>query len=404
MFLRRLREANPGLVTAAVRLHQEQAVRANTYLLDLDALRSNAEAEVAEAARHGLSLYVMAKQFGRNPDALRTIAAAGIDSAVCVDLQGMEAVRRAGTRVGHVGHLVQPHRGSEDAVLAARPEVVTVFDAQVAARIGEAAERAGRVQDVLLRVRGPEDVYYFGHAGGFPLANIEQMAGRVEAIAGVRVAGVTNFPCMAADPVTRTVRPTRNFATLTEAAHRLRAAGFAITQVNAPGTTSAGTFAEQARLGATHLEPGNGLHGTTPLHLFDSAQPEIPAIVYVSEVSHLDGDDAYVFAAGYYVDKVLGDYRLTALCGSDPECLQEVEVETADAGAIHYYCRLPDVRPRGVRPGDSVVFCFRPQVFVTRGRTQAVAGIHTGSAAGPAASLDLRGVYDGEARPATGVA
>ncbi|GGO91630.1 alanine racemase [Wenjunlia tyrosinilytica] len=404
MFLRRLRETNPGLAAAAVRLHQEEALLANTYLLDLDALHANASAQVSEAARHGLSLYAMAKQFGRNPDALRTLAEAGIDRAVCVDLQGMEAVLRAGTRVGHVGHLVQPHRGSEDAVLAAEPEVVTLFDERIAARIGAAAVRAGRVQPILLRVRGPEDSYYFGHAGGFPLADIEKSAALVDGIDGLRVAGVTNFPCMAADQATRSVRPTRNFATLVEAADRLRTAGFEITQVNAPGTTSAGTFAEQARYGATHVEPGNGLHGTTPLHRFDPCQPEIPAIVYVSEVSHLDGDHAYVFAAGYYVDKVLGDYRLTALCGSDPDNLNEFEVETADAGAIHYYCRLRDARRRGVRVGDSVVFCFRPQVFVTRGRTQAVAGIHPRNAAGPAARLDLRGVYDGEARPVTGVA
>ncbi|MCP2338324.1 putative amino acid racemase [Actinomadura rupiterrae] len=250
---------------------------------------------------------------------------------------------------------------------------------------------------MLLRVRGPEDTYYFGHAGGFPLASIEDAAKQVDALDGLRVTGVTNFPCMLADASARTVVPTRNFATALEAAARLRAAGFEITQVNAPGTTSAGTFAEQARLGATHVEPGNGLHGTTPLHLFDPSQPEVPAIVYVSEVSHLDGDDAYVFAAGYYVDKVLGDYQLRALVGSSEDSLQVLDVETADPGAIHYYCRIPDARARGVRTGDTVVFCFRPQVFVTRGRTQAVAGIREGA-------LNLHPVHDAEGHPTNGVA
>lgn len=397
MFLRRLRDTNPGLAATAVRLHREGRVRANTYLVDLDAVRANTAAEVAAAREAGLSLYVMSKQFGRNPDALRAIAEEGIGSAVCVDLQDMEAVRRAGVRIGHVGHLVQPHRGTEDAVIAAEPEVVTVFDLEVAGRIGAAAVRAGRVQPVLLRVRGPEDVYYFGHAGGFPLDGVEDAAKAADAIGGLRVTGVTNFPCMLADADAKTVVPTRNFATVVEAAARLRAAGFEITQVNAPGTTSAGTFAEQARLGATHVEPGNGLHGTTPLHVFDASQPEVPAIVHVSEVSHLDGDDAYVFAAGYYVDKVLGDYRLTALVGPSEEGLQELEVETAEPGAIHYYCRIPGARARGVRPGDTVVFCFRPQVFVTRGRTQAVAGVRSGA-------LDLRAVHDAEGRPTDGVA
>jgi hypothetical protein len=53
-----------------------------------------------------------------------------------------------------------------------------------------------------------------------------------------------------------------------EAARRLRASGVGITQVNAPGTTSAGTMGVLAKAGATHAEPGNALHGTTPLHLF----------------------------------------------------------------------------------------------------------------------------------------
>lgn len=394
MFLQRLRDTNPGLAAAALRLHREGLVRANTYLIDLDGTHANASIMAAEAAKHGLSLYVMAKQFGRNPDALRTIAAAGIDSAVCVDVQCMEAVRRSGVRIGHVGHLVQPHRGTEDAVIAATPEVVTAFDVEIAGRLDAAARRAGRVQDVLLRVRGPQDTYYFGHAGGFPLGTIEKAAAEVAALSGLRVRGVTNFPCMLADAATKTVKATRNFETVLEAAARLRTAGFEITQVNAPGTTSAGTFAEQARLGATHVEPGNGFHGTTPLHVLDPSQPEVPTIVYVSEVSHLDGEDAYVFAAGYYIDKVLGDYRLTALVGAHEEPL---EVETADAGTIHYYCRIPGARSRGVRVGETVVFCFRPQVFVTRGRTQAVAGIRGGA-------LDLREVYDGEARSADGVA
>nr|WP_055502078.1 alanine racemase [Nonomuraea pusilla] len=392
MFLRRLVRTNPRLAEAAVTLHREGRLSANTYLIDLDGLRANTEITVEAARRHGLGLYVMSKQFGRNPDALRTIASAGLDRAVCVDLQDMEAVQRAGTRVGHVGHLVQPHLGAEDAVVAAGPEVVTVFTEETAARIGSAAARAGRVQPVLLRVRGPEDRYYFGHAGGFPIGAVEEAAGRVEALDGVTVTGVTNFPCMLASADTRTIEPTRNFATLVEAAERLRAAGFTITQVNAPGTTSSGTFERQAAYGATHVEPGNGLHGTTPLHVFDDTQPEVPVIVYVSEVSHLDGGDAYVFAAGYYIDKVLGEYRLTALVGPD---LREYEVETAPDGAIHYYCAIKNAR--GVRPGDTVVFCFRPQVFVTRGRTRAVAGIRSGD-------LDLRGSHDAEGRPIHGVA
>lgn len=379
MFLARLIERNPQLAAAAVRLHQQGEVLANTYLLDLDQFSANA-AVIADAAQAaGLTSYFMAKQYGRNPEASRAVVSA-IPSAVCVDLQDMEAHSRNNIPIGHVGHLVQPHRGAEQAVIEAHPEVVTIFDDNHARRLSAAAESSGRTIDVLLRVHAPGDHFYFGHGGGFPLADIEAAAGRLQQLPALRVAGVTTFPCLLASPEQRTIEQTPNLMTLREAATRLRAAGIEVRQVNAPGTTSALTMTTLAAAGTTHVEPGNALHGTTPLHLFDPAAPEVPAIAYVSEVSHLDGENAYAYAAGYYADKVLGDYQLTALSGRDDHALDRVfRVDTAPAGAIHYYCILRDAARHGVAAGDSVVFCFRPQAFVTRGRTQAVAGLHSAS-------------------------
>lgn len=398
MFLSRLIDRNRRLIEAAVTLHQGGELLANTYLLDTDAFEANARAIAGAAARHGLAVYAMTKQFGRNPDGCAAIAAAGIDQAVAVDLQCMEALARGPLRIGHVGHLVQPHRGSEDVVVAAQPEVVTVFNLEIAERIASAARRVGRVQPVLMRVVAPGDRFYFGHGGGFDLAGLEASARRLERLEGIRLVGVTTFPCLLADPARREVLPTPNFTTLREAAERLRAAGFDVEQVNAPGTTSAGTMAALADGGATHVEPGNAFHGTTPLHVFNPDAPEIPAIVYVSEVSHIHDGRAYVFAAGHYIDKVLGDYRLSALVGRDAQIVeQRLPVEVAPDGAIHYYATILLPRTHDVRVGDTVVFCYRPQVFVTRARTRAVAGLSSGRPV-------LGATYDVEARPVRGVA
>lgn len=397
MFIDRLRTLNPGLITAAVSLHQGGALAANTYLLDLDGIAANVKAIRAAADACGLSLYAMTKQFGRNPDACDAIVDAGIPATVAVDIQCMEAVQRSRMRIGHVGHLVQPHRGTEDAVIAARPDVVTVFDETIAARVGAAAVRAGIRQAVMLRVTAPGDRFYFGHGGGFPLDAIEATARRIDAIPGLRVAGVTTFPAILANGETRRLEPTPNFTTLRTAADRLRAAGFTIEQVNAPGTTSAGAMRLLADGGATHVEPGNGLHGTTPLMIFDPSSPEIPAIVYVTEVAHLDGQEAYVFGAGLYIDKVIGAYPLRALVGRDETIAERVvPAEMAPDGAIHYYAKLHLPAAHDVRVGDTVVFCFRPQVFVTRARTQAVRGIAAGR---PVAGE----VFDVEARRPAGV-
>jgi predicted amino acid racemase len=374
MYLDRVRELNARLVTDAVRLHQAGALRADTYLLDLDALAANARVIRAAADAAGLRLYAMTKQFGRNPDACDAIAGAGIPMAVAVDTQCMEAVlRSARMRVGHVGHLVQPQRGTEDAVIAARPEVVTVFHEDIARRLGAAAARAGVEQAVLLRVVAPGDRFYFGHGGGLPLDGIEASARRIDAIPGLHVVGVTSFPALLANQETGRIETTPNMTTLVRAAERLRAAGFAIEQVNAPGTTSSGTMRMLADAGATHAEPGNGLSGTSPLMILEPSSPEVPAIVHVTEVSHFDGHDAYVFGAGLYVDRVLGPYGLRAMVGRDDTLLERVHpAEMAPDGAISYYAVLHLPAHHDVRVGDTVVFCFRPQAFVTRGRTRAL--------------------------------
>lgn len=399
MFIERLKKLNPSLVTAAAQLHQDHELRANTYLIDTSTMTANTRVIRGEADRLGLSLYAMAKQFGRNRDACDAVVAGGIEACVAVDIQCMEAVRRSRMRIGHVGHLVQPHRGSEDAVIAARPEVVSVFHEDIAARLGSAARRAGVEQAVLLRVMGPNDQFYFGHGGGFRLERIEESAAAVDGIDGLRVSGVVSFPALLADSENRRLVTTPNLATVVEAAGRLRRAGFDIEQINAPGTTSSGALKLLADAGATHAEPGNGLHGTTPLMVFDDESPEIPAIVYVSEVSHFDGDDAYVFGAGLYIDKVLGEYGLRAFCGRDEAILDQVyPAEMAPDGAIHYYAVLHLPERHDVRVGDTVVFCFRPQVFVTRARTRALIRTHDGT-------TRLGDCYDAnDGRPVDGVA
>jgi len=166
MFVERLKRLNPSLVTDAMQLHQADDLRANTYLLDTATMTANTRLIRAEADRLGLHLYAMAKQFGRNRDACDAIVDGGIETCVAVDIQWMQAVQRSRMRIGHVGHLVQPHRGTEVAVIAARPEVVSVFHEDVAKRLGVAAQRASVEQGVLLRVVGPGDHFYFGHGGG----------------------------------------------------------------------------------------------------------------------------------------------------------------------------------------------------------------------------------------------
>lgn len=356
MFLDVLLRRNRPFVDAAVELHRAVALPANTYVLDLEAVRDNATALRAEADRLGLRLYAMSKQVGRNPDFLAALRDAGIDSCVAVDMACARVVHREGLRVGHIGHLVQIPRGDSAAAAGMRPENWTVFSIEQARQAAAAARAAGHDQALLARIHAPGDRFYNGHEGGFPAGDIREVAAALDALDGAHFAGVTTFPALLYDQSINSVVPTPNLSTLTRAVDRLGGG----VQVNAPGTTSTAVLELLARHGATQVEPGHALTGTTPLHAREDLV-ERPAALYLTEVSHRHGDVAYCFGGGMYVDPVFPPYPVRALVN---DRLLDAELPPPDA--IDYYGRLAPGEGPLPSSGDTVVFGFRIQAFVTR--------------------------------------
>ncbi|MEG1407997.1 MAG: alanine racemase, partial [Ruthenibacterium sp.] len=149
MFLQKLIDKNPALIEQAVRLHQQGLIPANSYLLDLDMLYYNAKQIKEEADRYGLKAFAMTKQIGRNPAAMRTLRAAGIDACVCVDMADARRVHEAGLVVGHLGHLVQVPFAEVAAAVAMRPLYWTVYSLEKAKEISDALPE-GQIQNILL--------------------------------------------------------------------------------------------------------------------------------------------------------------------------------------------------------------------------------------------------------------
>lgn len=380
MFLDVLRRRNPRLVETAIGLHQSGAIPANAYVLDLDAVEENARIFKREADKHGLAVLAMTKQVGRNSGFCRALLRAGIDRAVAVDMACARPCHAAGLRVGHLGHLVQVPRFEADA--AARelaPDFWTVFNETKAREAARAAAQCGRTQDVLARIQAEGDIFYRGHEGGFGASEVARAADAIDAMDGARFAGITTFPALLFDHRTGKVEPTPNLATLAQALETLSNAGRTDVEVNAPGTTSSVVLKALADAGATQCEPGNGLHGTTPLHAVEDL-PELPAMVYVTEVSHLHGGRAYAFGGGLYVDPVFPEYPVKAIVSGSPtvDASALAEVEMPALGAIDYYAMVDAEGSLRPQVGDSVVFGFRAQAFVTRAYVVGVTGIRGG--------------------------
>ena len=381
---------NPNLIDAAIKLHQSGQIPPNTFVLDLDAHRRNADAIVKEARKHNVSLYYMSKQVGRNPLICKAVLDAGFRGIVAVEMQCARTLHRYGIRIAHVGHLVQPPVNEIDYVLSMNPEVWTVYSVENAKVLSQRAQKAGRVQDILIQPVGKGDIFFDTMSGGILEEKIIESVKEIMKLPGVRIVGTTSFPCLLYDLGTKQVRPISNFHTVIRIAKRLKQElGLNITQTNVPGNDHASTMKIIAENGGTHAEPGNGVSGTNTWQVYEE-QPEVPAFTYVSEVSHWLGDKLYTHGGGtafsgggwgIYPDGSLWvggtDIAMDALVGSSLQQALSNRVKAKFPGTDPFNYNLtlyPEGRKFSV--GDTALYGYCVlQIFVTRGWHAVVEGI-----------------------------
>jgi predicted amino acid racemase len=381
MYLQRLIERNPRLLETAIGLHQSGRIPPNTWVVDLDTIAENARVLASEAKRLGLTTYVMSKQYSRNPYINLVAIARGLHKTVAVDMQGALQMRRYNIPVGHIGHLNQVPRHLVPDAVAMRPDVITVYNLEHARWINDAAADQGITQDLLIRVYASDDIFFEGQEGGFSEEEVIAAAQEISELANVQLVGVTAFPCVRynrgpGDPADLTP----NFYTILRAADTLRRLGIEVKQINAPGNTSSVTMPMLAENGATHVEPGHGLLGTTPNHAFQEGLPERPTYAYVSEISHHFGGRDYAYGGGLFQDIYQPGYQARALVGSTWE-----EARNSSVDYLHEIKQIIDYHAilqssDRCRVGDTVLFGFRTQMQMTRSHIAPISGISSGEA------------------------
>lgn len=390
MFLDATLKRNPGLVRTTADMHRSGEILPNTYVLDLDAVEENARLLAKEVDGRGIELYFVCKQFGRNPLLIEAISR-HIPKANAIDFDEARTIISSGASIGNLGHLVQtPHAALEEA-MSWEPEVMTVYSFEKARAISEVAGSMGRVQPLLLRVVREGDFFYPAQEGGIQVEELVGIARKISReLPWVRVEGVTSFPCVLFDREAGKYSPTPNLDTALEAKCILEKEGITVSQVNLPSATCAATLPLLEEFGCTHAEPGHALTGTTPLHALDPTQPEAPAMLYVSEVSHFLPDGRpVIFGGGFYARAKVRSALVIPPDGGDGTL---VGVEEASPTNIDYYRTLavPDT-PSVVNVGDTAILAFRTQVFVTRSKVAVVAGLRNGRP-------ELAGVFDSQGR------
>lgn len=370
MFVERLQKDNPKFIEAIVQLQQQGKLLPDSYAVDMEMFRANARAIVDSANAKGIRLYFMLKQLGRNPVLAAELVKLGYAGAVVVDFKEAQVMMRHNIPIGNVGHLVQIPEGMVKEVVAYGPEVITVYTADKVRSISRAASELGREQKLLVRVFGDGDMIYPGQTAGIHLDDLADFLAQIRELPGIRVAGITSFPCFLYSAEADDIAPTANLQTVLKARQILIDNGIEPEIINTPSTTCCRTLERMAEYGCNCGEPGHGLTATTPHHVA-SSQPERACIAYVSEVSHNFDGLGYCYGGGFY----RRSHVENALVGRSAHALRSMKVIPPSVEAIDYHFGLS----QGCEVGETVIMAFRFQVFVTRSDMVLLEGVSSGN-------------------------
>ena len=378
MFLEKVLERNPELIRCAFDLHRDGKILPDTYVLDLDRITENARKMKEEADRYGIELYFMLKQIGRNPLVAQKLMEVGFKGAVTVDYKEALCMIENGIHIANVGHLVQIPKVLMKKIIAADPDYVTVYSLEKIQEIDAVAGECGKIQKLLIRLSDEDSDLYSGQVGGFHTDELKDLIEKVEGMKNVKIGGLTVFPALLYFEEENRIRETDNLKALDRGRKIAEECGLHDLNINLPSATCCASMKRIHELGGTSGEPGHGLTGTTPLHKHNDPI-EIPAYVYVSEISHNYDGKSYCYGGGHY----RRSHMENVLVGKDPESARKLKVVAPSEESIDYHYEISE--PCAVN--DCAVMAYRTQVFTTRSHVAIVAGLSQGKP-------QLLGIYD----------
>lgn len=372
LFLKRLLDTNKAFVDASLDLYKKGLILPDSYCIDVDIFLENAKNILNEAKKYNINLFYMLKQVGRNPYLAKKLEDLGYKGAVCVDFKEVEVMMKNNLKLCNIGHLVQIPKNMLSRVIEYGVEIITVYSYDMIKEISNIALSLNKTQDIMLRILDENSEIYPGQEAGFSVNEIKELIPKLKDLKGVKLNGITSFPCFLYSHDEKCIKETNNLFSVLEVNEFLKNQNLYVKHINLPSVSTVENIKKIYSYGGTDAEPGHALTGTTPLNI-DSGI-EIPAYLYISEISHVFKNNSYFYGGGYYPRGHMKHGYIDN---------KIVNVNNFNATNIDYYLSLEGK----YNIFDPIILCFRTQMFVTRSDIVLIEGIHSNN-------IHIVGIYN----------
>lgn len=372
LFLKRLLDTNKSFVDTSLDLYKKGLILPDSYCIDVDMFLENAKNILNEAKKYNINLFYMLKQVGRNPYLAKKLEDLGYKGAVCVDFKEVEVMMKNNLKLCNIGHLVQIPKNMLSRVIEYGVEIITVYSYDMIKEISNIALSLNKTQDIMLRILDENSEIYPGQEAGFSVNEVKELIPKLKDLKGVKLNGITSFPCFLYSPDEKCIKETNNLFSVLEVNEFLKKQNLYVKHINLPSVSTVENIKKIYSYGGTDAEPGHALTGTTPLNI-DSGV-EIPAYLYISEISHVFKNNSYFYGGGYYPRGHMKHGYIDN---------KIVNVNNFNATNIDYYLSLEGK----YNIFDPIILCFRTQMFVTRSDIVLIEGIHSNN-------IHIVGIYN----------
>lgn len=94
---------------------------------------------------------------------------------------------------------------------------MTIYSIEKLKEIDRAAKEVNKVQKIMVRVIGEDDLIYSGQTAGFYLDELKNLVCEARRLTNVELCGVDSFPCFLYDEKTQDIEPQNNLNTVLKA-------------------------------------------------------------------------------------------------------------------------------------------------------------------------------------------